>query len=211
MAFQQFGIDLSAFQKGINFDEIVSDGVKFVILRGAYHLSKDSEFENFYAQAKERNLPVGVYLYTTATDAEEATQEARFLRDSVLSGKQFELPIYIDIEDELYYSRPIAENNSVVQAFCDTLEANDFYAGVYASTYFFETYLDDSQLKAYTHWVAEWSEELSYPEKNIVGIWQFGGSRNYIRSNTVAGYVCDQNYMYRDFSSIIKAYGLNGF
>ncbi len=211
MAFQQFGIDISEFQSGINFDEIVYEGVEFVILRGAYHLKKDAEFETFYAEAKDKNLPVGVYLYTTATSNAEAREEARFLMNSVLSEKQFELPIYIDIEDELYYSRPVADNNAVVKAFCDTLESNDYFAGVYASSYFFANYLDDSQLKSYTHWVAQWSRELTYPDKNLVGIWQYGGTRNYIRSNVIAGYVCDQNYMYRDFPTIIKSYGLNGF
>lgn len=211
MAFQQFGVDLSNFQRGINFDTLVDEGVQFVILRGAYHLTKDESFETFYSQAKARNLPVGVYLYTTATSPQGAREEANFLINNVLRGKQFELPIYIDIEDELYYSRPKNSNTAVVKAFCDTLESNNFFTGVYASTYFFATYLDDSQLTAYTHWVAQWAARLTYPNSNLVGIWQFGGTRNSIRSNQIAGTVVDQNYMYRDFPTIIKSYGLNGF
>lgn len=211
MAYQKFGVDLSRFQQGISFDALVNEGVEFVVLRGAYHLTKDSEFENFYAQAKQRNLPVGVYLYTIATTPQEAREEANFLINNVLRGKQFELPIYIDIEDERYYSRPKSNNSAVVMAFCDTLEANDYFAGVYASTYFFATYLDDSQLKTYTHWVAQWSTRLTYPDTGVVGMWQFGGSTNQLRSNIIAGKVVDQSYMYKDFPSIIKAYGLNGF
>ena len=211
MAFQKFGVDLSRFQQGISFDALVREGVEFVILRGAYHLTKDIEFENFYAQAKARNLPVGVYLYTIATTPQEARAEAEFLINNVLKGKKFELPIYIDIEDERYYSRPKSNNSAVVKAFCDTLEANDYFAGVYASTYFFATYLDDSQLKAYTHWVAQWSKQLTYPDSSVVGVWQFGGSTNQIKSPVIAGYTVDQNYLYRDFPSIIKSYGLNGF
>lgn len=211
MAFQKFGVDLSRFQKGINFDALVNEGVEFVILRGAYHLTKDSEFENFYKEAKVRKLPVGVYLYTIATTPQEAKEEAEFLLNNVLKGKQFELPVYIDIEDERYYSRPKANNSAVVKSFCDTLEANDYFAGVYASTYFFATYLDDSQLKSYTHWVAQWSTQLSYPDRSVVGMWQFGGSTNRIKSPIIAGVNVDQNYMLKDFPSIIKSYGLNGF
>lgn len=211
MAYQKFGVDLSRFQQGISFDALVSAGVEFVILRGAYHLTKDSEFENFYAQAKRRNIPVGVYLYTIATTPQGAREEAEFLLNNVLKGKQFELPVYIDIEDERYYSRPRANNSAVVKAFCDTLEAKDYFAGVYASTYFFATYLDDSQLKSYTHWVAQWSNQLTYPDMSVVGIWQFGGSTNRLRSPIIAGMNVDQDYMYKDFPSIIKSYGLNGF
>lgn len=211
MAFQKFGVDLSRFQQGISFDELVREGVDFVILRGAYHLTKDVEFENFYSQAKARNLPVGVYLYTIATTPQGAREEAEFLLNNVLRGKQFELPIYIDIEDQRYYSRPKADNSAVVKAFCDTLEAKDYFAGVYASTYFFATYLDDSLLKAYTHWVAQWSTQLTYPDKSVVGMWQFGGSTNRLRSPILAGVNVDQDYMFKDFPSIIKSYGLNGF
>ncbi len=211
MAFQKFGVDLSRFQQGINFDTLVSEGVEFVILRGAYHLTKDSEFENFYSEAKARNLPVGAYLYTVATTPQGAREEADFFINNVLQGKQFELPVYIDIEDERYYSRPRANNSAVVKAFCDTLEANDYFAGVYASTYFFATYLDDSQLKAYTHWVAQWSTQLTYPDRSVVGMWQFGGSTNRIRNPIIAGFNVDQDYMFKDFPSIIKSYGLNGF
>lgn len=211
MAFQKFGVDLSRFQQGISFDELVREGVEFVILRGAYHLTKDVEFENFYSQAKARNLPVGVYLYTIATTPQGAREEANFLLNNVLREKQFELPIYIDIEDQRYYSRPKADNSAVVKVFCDTLEANDYFAGVYASTYFFATYLDDSLLKAYTHWVAQWSTQLTYPDKSVVGMWQFGGSTNRLRSPILAGVTVDQDYMFKDFPSIIKSYGLNGF
>lgn len=211
MAFQKFGVDLSRFQQGISFDALVREGVEFIILRGAYHLTKDSEFENFYREAKVRNLPVGVYLYTIATSPQGAREEANFLLNNVLRGKQFELPIYINIEDERYYSRPKSSNSAVVKAFCDTLESNDYFAGVYASTYFFATYLDDSQLKAYTHWVAQWSTQLTYPDKSVAGIWQFGGSTNRLRSPIIAGFNVDQNYMYKDFPTIIKSYGLNGF
>ena len=42
-------------------------------------------------------------------------------------------------------------------------------------------------------------------------MWQFGGETNLIRSNRIAGYVCDQDYAYVDFPTIIKNANLNGF
>ena len=42
-------------------------------------------------------------------------------------------------------------------------------------------------------------------------MWQFGGETNKLRSNIVAGVVCDQNYAYKDYPSIILNAGLNGF
>jgi LysM repeat protein len=42
-------------------------------------------------------------------------------------------------------------------------------------------------------------------------MWQFGGETNLVRSNKIASYVCDQDYAYEDFPSIIKNAGLNGY
>ena len=42
-------------------------------------------------------------------------------------------------------------------------------------------------------------------------MWQFGGETNKIRTNKVAGVVCDQNYMLIDYPTKIKSAGLNGF
>ena len=42
-------------------------------------------------------------------------------------------------------------------------------------------------------------------------MWQFGGESNYVRTNIIAGMVCDQDYAYEDFPLIIKHAGLNGF
>ena len=45
---QRFGIDISKWQNGFDFDKAKSEGVEFIILRGAYSNSKDSCFEDFY-------------------------------------------------------------------------------------------------------------------------------------------------------------------
>jgi hypothetical protein len=49
------------------------------------------------------------------------------------------------------------------------------------------------------------------PSVEGVQVWQYGGETNYIRSNKIAGVVCDQDYSYVDFPSLIKAKGLNGY
>lgn len=211
MSFRKFGIDISEYQKGIDFNKIAAEGVEFIVLRAAYHLTADPEFENFYKKAKEKKFPVGAYLYTMAENPQQAREEADFLLNDLLKGKQFELPVYIDIEDDMYYPKGKAANTEIVKAFCDKMEENDYFTGVYASKYFFSTYLDDPKLKAYSHWVAQWSKENTYADKKVMGMWQFGGSSNEIRDNKIAGYVVDQNYMYRNFPDIIKAYKLNGF
>lgn len=209
---REFGIDVSKWQGNFNFKKAKAEGVKFAILRGASGTSKDSKFETYYKQAKDQKLNVGVYLYTYAKNEAEARVEAEYLFNHCLRGKTFELPIYIDIEDKVQKSLSKAKNTAIVKAFCKTLEAKGYFVGVYASNYFFDTYLNDKELQGYAHWVAQWSRNCDYEGKTgVLGMWQFGGETNLIRTNKVAGVTCDQNYMLIDYPSRIKTRGLNGF
>ena len=204
-----FGIDVSKWQGDFNFKQAKSEGVQFAILRGAYACSKDTKFESYYKTCEALNLPVGVYHYSMAKSVSEARTEANFLINNVLKGKQFEYPIYMDVEDKV--QRDLGKNllTEIVIAFCDTLEKAGYYVGIYSSGSFFATYMHELKLTKYDKWIAHWSKQCSY--KGNYGMWQFGGETNEIRSNRVAGVVCDQNYALKDYPKIIKEKGLNGY
>ena len=97
---QKFGVDVSKWQSGFDFNKALQEGVEFVILRGAYAMSKDKCFEDFYKQCKSLNIPAGVYHYTMAETVDEARDEANFMLN-ILKGKQFEYPIWLDVEDKV--------------------------------------------------------------------------------------------------------------
>lgn len=205
----KFGIDVSVWQKGINFSKAKSEGVEFVILRGAYAKSKDKCFEAFYSSCKALNIPVGVYHYSMAKTVAEAKAEAQYLITNVLRGKKFEYPIYMDIEDATQRALSKSLLTDIVIAFCDTLEKAGYYTGVYSYAAFFKSNLIESKLTRFDKWVAQWSKTCTYSGK--FGMWQFGGETNVIRTNKIAGLVCDQNYAYKDYPTIIKKAGLNGY
>lgn len=208
---KQFGIDVSKWQGNFDFDLAKSQGVTFAILRGAYACGKDTKFDQFYAACKLVDLPVGVYQYSMARTVDEALAEAKFLYDNVLRGRQFEFPIYIDIEDatQLALSRDLLTDIAI--AWGDYLEKKGFFVGIYAGKYTFRDHMDDNRLKRFSHWIPQWAEMCTYEDKSVLGMWQFGGETNKLRSNVVAGVVCDQNYAYVDFEGIIKANKLNGY
>ena len=69
-----FGIDISAFQKGMNLTKAKNEGVKFAIIRAGYtgsndgvSKSKDTQFETHYKNAKANGLGVGSYWLSRAT------------------------------------------------------------------------------------------------------------------------------------------------
>lgn len=205
---QKLGIDISKWQKGFNFDKVKAEGVEFVILRGAYSTSKDTCFDDFYKQCKAKGLPVGAYHYSMAKTVTEAKKEAEKMLD-ILKGKQFEYPIYLDVEDKAQVSLGKETLTAIIQTYCDTLEKAGYYVGIYSTYLFLRDYTHIDKLDKYDKWIAQWSKKNTCPIE--YGMWQFGGETNKIRTNKVAGVVCDQNYCYKDYPTIIKNAGLNGF
>lgn len=205
---QKFGIDISKWQKGFDFDKAEAEGVEFVILRGAYATSKDSCFETFYKQCKDKDIPVGAYHYSMARNTAEAKAEAEFMLN-ILKGKQFEYPIYLDVEDKTQKALGKDTLTAIIQAYCDTLQKAGYYVGIYSTYLFLRDYTYIDNLDKYDKWIAQWSTKCT--SKKPFGMWQYGGETNKIRTNIVAGVVCDQNYCYKDYPSVIKSAGLNGF
>ncbi|MDV4151708.1 LysM peptidoglycan-binding domain-containing protein [Clostridium sp. AL.422] len=204
-----FGIDVSTWQGNFNFNQAANEGVKFAIIRGAYNRRKDDRFEEYYRNAKAIGLSVGVYQYSMATTVEEALSEAKFLEGNVLNNKQFELPIYLDIEDNVHKNLTKNQVSAIAKAWLDYLEERGFFVGIYSSKSFLENYLNEDVRTDYSIWVAEWARQCTY--SGPYGMWQFGGETNLIRSNKVAGVVCDQNYMIVDYPSLIKGKRMNGY
>ena len=209
---QKFGIDISKWQSDFPLSvAIASDGVEFVIAKcggsdkGVY---KDPQFENNYKKAKEAGIPIGTYWFSKAMTVEEAQRDAEYCYE-LLKGKQFELPVYIDVENKQQLSVGKNKLTSIIDAFLSYLEQRGYFVGIYSSESYFKLYMDDNYLQKYAHWIAAW--RTSKPTASNCGIWQFGGETNKIRSNKIQGMTVDQDYMFIDYPSIIKKAKLNGF
>ena len=195
------GIDVSKHNGNINWNKV---NVDFAILRAGYGNSvsqKDAKFEANYAGAKKAGIPIGAYWYSYAKTEADAKKEAEACL-AILKGKQFEYPIYYDIEEK----GSLAVANKIARVFCDILEKAGYYVGIYCSTSHLLTYFSDEIRRRYTIWVAQW--RVSKPSySGTYDIWQYSDSG---RINGISGNV-DMDYCYLDFPSIIKKVGLNGF
>lgn len=205
-----FGIDISTWQRDYPYAEATREGVKFAILRAGYSQTKDNQFETHYANVKAQGWSVGAYWYMYATSVAGAQAEARaFLK--AIAGKQFEYPIYLDIEDSSVSNNTSkATRDAMIRAFGEIIESAGYYFGVYTNKYWYSSLISGSELnKKYDWWIAQWS--TGAPTGVNYGLWQFGGETNYQRSNKVAGVTTDQNWAVKDYPAIMKQLGLNGF
>ena len=206
------GIDISAWNGDFDLAKAQEEGFEFVIVKaggsdcGRY---TDRNFTTNYAKAKALGMPVGVYWYTDARTVDAAVADAEYLYEHCLKGRQFELPVYFDVEGNmLKLSRRLLTD--ICHAWCKRLEELGFFVGIYSGFYSFRDSMYDNELQRYAHWLAVWGTKHNY-QGDCLGMWQYGGETNAIRSNKVAGQVCDQNYMLVDYPGMIKAAGKNGF
>lgn len=201
------GLDLSYCQPSTtNFADLKKAGYEFCILRAAYGncfkypSQKDTNFETFYRNAKAAGLMVGAYLYSYARDRAEAIEEAKGLIE-IIKGKQFEYPIYIDIEETS--SLNSGKVDEIAEGFCSTLENAGYFAGVYCSTWFTNNKFKPETVKRFSWWVADWTgvkPELAAP----YGVWQTGKTK-------INGAYYDTDMAYEDFKAIMQKNGLNGY
>lgn len=205
---QKFGIDISRYQKGMSLSTAMKEGVQFAIIKAggsdAGHY-KDSCFESFYLQAKQLGLPVGAYYFGRDMNVAQAKASAKHFVE-LLKGKQLEYPVYYDVEAKML-TLSKRELTDVVKAFCQTVEDSGYWTGIYASQSSFKSEVNNAELKHFCQWIAAWRKN----KPDGVDMWQFGGEQNFIRSNKIAGRVCDQDYCYKDYPALIKAKGLNGW
>lgn len=211
---RMFGIDISRWQGDFDLAKAVkNEGVQFVIIKcgggdgnAANRLYTDSQFKNNYNKAKQLGIPVGLYWFSRALNVTEATQEAEYCYN-LIKGLKFELPLYIDVENKTQLA--IGKNNltNVIDTFCKYMEARKIYVGIYSSSSYFRTHMNDDYLKKYAHWTACWGKT----QPANAPLWQFGGETNLIRSNKINGQTVDQDYLYVDYMTVIKNNGFNGY
>lgn len=154
----------------------------------------DRQFARNLAECERLGIPHGVYLYSYARNETQAKSElAHILR--LIQGHKFELPIYIDVEENGTQSFAAR----ACQIVCDGLKAKGFTAGVYASLSWWNSCL--SKVTAYPKWIAQWGSKCTYNGK--YQMWQYTENGHV---NGIAGAV-DMNYFYENFKNLTAASG----
>ena len=199
------GIDVSAHQGKIDWTKVKTD---FAILRAGYGKEisqKDAQFEANYEGAKAAGIPVGVYWYSYAMTPEEAQKEAEVCLE-VIKDKQFEYPIYFDVEEEKQLKLGKEKVSAIILAFLEKVEAAGYWVGLYMSASPLSDLVTDSIRNRFAVWVA--NVGVQKPDySGAYGMWQYSWKG---KLDGISGDV-DLDYCYTDYPAQIKAKGLNGY
>lgn len=213
------GVDISCCNEDIDLSKVKKAGYNFVMIRCGYGddlVSQDDyEFEANVKKCEALGIPWGVYLYSYALDIDDAVSEARHVL-RLLKGKKPTMPIAFDMEDADGYKRKngMPSNKMLVdicKRFLAEMKCAGYYPMLYASLSWLNNQLNDSSLlNNYDVWVAQWNSTCNYNKP--YGMWQYGGETNYLESNSIPGVgVIDKNKCYKDYPTIIKNGGWNGW
>ncbi len=197
-----FGIDVSKWNKEIDWQKVKNSGVEFAIIRCGYRgsqsgaLVEDPYFEKNIKGATEAGVRVGVYFFTQAVNPMEAVEEASMV---LMLSKQYKIsyPLFIDTEGAGGNGRADGldkeTRTAVCKAFCETIENAGFTAGVYASKSWLENNLDTEEISSYSTWLAQYSSRPTY--EGEYDMWQ------YTSAGTIDGIstLVDYNVSYMDY------------
>lgn len=201
------GIDVSRWQGNIDWKTVKASGIDFAIIKAGgaddgYY--KDSKFEANYQGCKDNGIKVGAYYFSNAMTPDEARVEGnKFLE--LLKGKQFDMPVYFDIEGKNQLSLGKEKISAIIRAFLETVESAGYYVGLYHSKSSLENNVAEDIRTRYAIWLAHWNVEKSN-YKGQYGLWQYKVGK----CEGISG-DCDLDYCYIDYHTAIINNGLNGY
>lgn len=163
-------VDVSIHNGVINWQKAKDAGVKGAVIRCGYGRDftkyDDANYKRNMDGALAVGIKVGVYLYSYAKNADSARSEAlHALRLLAPYKSKLSLPVYYDLEEK--GTESVAKSNAII--FGDILENAGYEVGIYASEYWFQTYLNG--LDRFTKWVAKWGKVR--PTIKNMELWQY--------------------------------------
>ena len=178
------GIDVSAFQGKIDWEQVRRSGIRFAMIRLGYRgygqkgtLVEDEFVDANLKGAKEAGLFIGAYFFSQATTIEEVDEEIEFFME-ILGDTQLTMPIVFDWE---YISETARTANvdartltDMTLHFCREMEKRGLQPMVYFNWHQANTLMYLSELEDYPFWLALYSDRMNYPFK--IEMWQYTAS-----------------------------------
>ncbi len=172
----KIGIDISGYQKDIDWDILKARGIEFAFIKIGYQegfggqLGYDSRFERNMREANRVGIPVGGYFFSYAKTPDEIKEQTKFISEG-LSKYKVDLPIYFDWEDWSDMNRQelsIYDMNLMAHVFDEEIQKYGYNSGLYSSAYYLKNIWNGEEFN--NIWIAQYNNEVTYKGKYY--IWQ---------------------------------------
>ena len=174
------GVDVSAYQGDVNWNQVAVSGIKFAMIRVGYRgYGTGKIVEDAYARENLRGalhagLEVGVYFFSQALNEEEVQEEIDFILD-IIKDYEITMPVVFDweyISDEARTADMDARTLTDLNIyFCETMEEAGYTPMIYFNSYQAKNMMFLYELEDYPFWLAYYSYRMNYPYR--VEMWQY--------------------------------------
>lgn len=181
------GIDVSNWQGSINFQEVKNDGIEIVYIKSSEGNNiVDPYFRINYYNSKANGLKVGFYHFLTATNEEEAINQAEFFA-SVISNTTPDCKLAMDFEE--FGNLTVGEINNISEAFLEKVkEITGKEVIIYSDASNARNVFRENLAINYPLWVAEYGENNFNIETNWAN-WEGFQYTNKLRISGINGLV----------------------
>ena len=164
----------------------------------------DPQFARNYSECQRLGIPCGVYGYFKAVNREQADKELAYFK-KLLTGRNFELPVAVDIEDTVQQALSKSALTDLAAYMLGVVQNWGVYAMLYTGLWFGQTYLymGGAALKPYDVWLAAYRSTKPSPGWPF-GMWQYTSTARVPGVSTNV----DMSYAYKDYAAIIQRAGL---
>lgn len=178
------GIDVSHYQRSINWKKVADSGKKFVVMKAMYEAQShriDETFEYNYKESGSHGLARGVYIFVGSASIANPQNDARSLL-RILADRPLEYGIWLDYESANLRALGKEKIKQLTKIYADEFRESGYYVGIYCNKDWYDNVIHSDLKKDFDFWIARYpkNDTGSYsptsklrPSKNEAVAWQY--------------------------------------
>ena len=183
------GIDVSHYQKNIDWSKVAASGKKFAIFKAMYEAQshrKDETFEANYKGSGDYGIDRGVYIFIASASISDPVGDAKALLKH-LDGRKLEYGIWLDLESDVLRAKgkEFIRNLCYIYAYHFTMAG--YFCGIYCNRDWYLNVIHDDLKNDFDFWIARYpaNDNGSYnpastlkPSESYAVAWQYSSKGN---------------------------------
>lgn len=178
------GIDVSHYQKAINWKQVAAAGKKFAVLKCMYEAQshrKDEYFEMNYRGCQENKVSRGVYIFIASSSLRDPEGDAKSLLKH-LADRPLEYGIWLDYESDVLRKQGKEKIKDITSIYADLFRSAGYYTGIYCNVDWYRNVIHPDLKKGFDFWIARYpkndkgvynSKSTLKPTGDLAVAWQY--------------------------------------
>lgn len=152
------GIDVSHYQKEIDWKQVADSGKKFAILKCMYEAQshrKDEYFEENYRKCGIYGISRGVYIFIASSSIADPEGDAKALLKH-LADRPLEYGIWLDYESDALRKQGKQKIEELTYLYANLFRSAGNYTGIYCNKDWYDNEISDRLKDDFDFWIARY-------------------------------------------------------